>query len=786
MKIRRISIKGESFSGGHLWWTKIAIFIALLFTLQISTMLYGDEVRSCTHKQLNPSGGFICVGEAEPYQSASWRKEPPAIPEIQRGSWNLIDSLGINRYVESGKNFTVYFNNTLDSLKIYPPDYEYPLTEASYQALEKAPEWLRNDLCNVLSCINSLYQDEWANAINNANDPYIDEITFAIAHSSPQYLSSGYGSADLFQENAELIYENDQYLDYVEVVDYGTSESDKNYYSTTRYWKETVSKDTIQVEVPKEIYYWYIVHPKITDEIPAYIDPNIVESNATHNNNIADPPVGVFWRNYLFNHADAGYPVLKDMLEGCEIVWNGEQNVNPSQTHAAAVITNWINECMNFTSGYERPHQPVRILRKHIGRCGEYADLTAAASRAALIPCTSILAISHDHTWNEFWEAGWVHWEPVNNYVDNPLSYENGWGWSFGSVFEIKSDGWLSSVTGTYSEGSATITIYAFDSQGDPIDGAEILLAVLCDPYIYWDNYGLTDNEGKFCFTVGEGRHYYARVDTDIGSYPTNPNYVVSVVAYTVNGQNYTYSLSVSGTMPSLDWTSINVPEDYVDDYRLEIDFTVPSQIVSGPILMDDVSSSSQLYKKENEGIIYYFMTDEINFTWYLVDMPFECFNLLPAVQQGALTFDIPIYSNWYCIFANNRHLNNLQNVYGYAKLYYYQPVAVEEYDVAQTSLSLLQNYPNPFSASTTISFLTTKSTQLRQGFVGQAEVKIYNVKGQVLKQFSIVNNSRLPSESIEWDGKDDKGIKQNTGIYFYTLTLNGKVEYVKKMLLLR
>jgi transglutaminase-like putative cysteine protease len=73
---------------------------------------------------------------------------------------------------------------------------------------------------------------------------------------------------------------------------------------------------------------------------------------------------------------------------------------------------------MSFTSNNERPHQPVRIITKHFGRCGEYADLTAAVARLALIPCTSIISISTDHTWNEFWDENWVAWEPVNGYID--------------------------------------------------------------------------------------------------------------------------------------------------------------------------------------------------------------------------------------------------------------------------------------------------------------------------------------------------------------------------------
>ena len=757
---------------------KIIFLFTFLFIIQISVILCGEEVRSCTHKQIYPEG-FICVGEAESYQPSE-KEELPSIPEIQRENWNLIDSLEINRYIEAGKNFSIYFDSGFDTLKIYPIDYEYPLTNESYQAIEKAPKWLRNDLVNTLSHILNIYQNEWAGAINDAVDPYIDEIVFAIANSSPEYLSSGYGSPDLFQENAELIYENDLYLDYVEVVDYGTSETDENYYSTTKYWKENANGDTVQVEVPKEIYYWYIVHPKITDEIPAYIDPDIIENNTTHNNNIVDPPDGVFWRNYLFNHADDGYPVLRDMLAGCEIVWNGVQNVDSTQTHATAVITNWVKASLNFTSDYERPHQPVRIYKKHIGRCGEHADFTAAAARAALIPCTSILAISHDHTWNEFWEERWVSWEPVNNMLDTPLTYENGWGWQFASVFEIRSDGWLTPVTGTYSDETATITIYALDNQGNPIDGAEILLAVQVGTSIYVDNYDLTDNEGKFCFTVGEGRHYYARIDTDIGSYPSAPGEVVSLVDNTVNGEDYTFSLSVSGTMPSLDWISIDPPEDTINDYRLEIDFTMPSQIVSGRILMDDVDDFSQLCKREDNGIIDYFMTDELNFIWYLVDMPFECFNLLPASEQGFVNFDIPADYDWYCIFANNRRLNNLQNVCGSAKLYSYEPTGVEEQEVEQTSFSLLQNYPNPFSASTMFSFFTTKNTK-------DTKITIYNIKGQKVKQFEIhPDYNREKINEVVWNGKDNNGRTVSSGIYFYQLKVGNKVTDSKKCLLLR
>ncbi|MDP8241518.1 MAG: T9SS type A sorting domain-containing protein [Candidatus Celaenobacter antarcticus] len=757
---------------------KIKLILVSLLMIGISSFLFGED-RGCTQKDVQPEGGFTCVGEATIY-------EPPAMSEnelveISRdGTWTLIDSLELSHYVEAGQGYNVYYDDETESLKQYAVYTQYDLTDESEQAIAKSPKWVRNDLYMVLSHVSELYQNEWASAINNAEDPYIDEIAFSVAHLSPQYLSANsagdlYGSAEMLEENAELIYSNAQYLDYVEVVDYGTSATDENYYSTTRYKKVDARGDTVEVEVPKDIYYWYIVDPKITDEIPAYINPSIVESNSTHTNNFADPPIGVFWRDYLFNQADTGYPILRDSLAGCNIVWDGTQNVNATMTHAAAIITRWINETMEFTSNSERPHQPARIYKKHIGRCGEHADITAATARAALIPCTSILAISGDHTWNEFWEEGWVHWEPVNNSLNNPLVYENGWGWSFGSVFEMRSDGWLSSVTDTYSDGSATITIYVLDNHGNPIDGGEVLLAVASGASIYLDNYGITDNEGKYTFVVGEGKHYFARVDTDIGSYPASSNQVTSLMDNAVNGQDYSYNLNVSGTMPSLNYVSTDVPEDTEDDYRLEVFFTVPTQIVTGVSLFDDLDNAG-MHKYEDDGSIDHVMIAGSDLIWYLINEQFNAFNVYAGADQGNAIFNIPVGNDWYSCFSNMLHLNNYQYVEGMARLYYYN-TAVDEPSSDESAEILLTNSPNPFRESTTISFAGTTNV------LEPSQIDIYNIKGQVVRSLEFTASD--VGLTTVWDGMDEERKKVSPGIYFYRIHADNKIVF-RKMIVIK
>ncbi len=93
-------------------------------------------------------------------------------------------------------------------------------------------------------------------------------------------------------------------------------------------------------------------------------------------------------------------------------------------------------------------------------------------------------------------------------------------------------------------------------------------------------------------------------------------------------------------------------------------------------------------------------------------------------------------------------------------------------------TFALYQNYPNPMRpdkiGTTTISFSIPKDAK-------NSEMKIYNIKGQLVKKFSIANNQ----SAIEWDGKDSNGNKLSNGIYLYKLDCGGK-SITKKIVLLR
>lgn len=103
-------------------------------------------------------------------------------------------------------------------------------------------------------------------------------------------------------------------------------------------------------------------------------------------------------------------------------------------------------------------------------------------------------------------------------------------------------------------------------------------------------------------------------------------------------------------------------------------------------------------------------------------------------------------------------------------------PVSINEETIPPIDVQLY-NYPNPFNPTTTISFSITEE--------GIVELNVYNIKGQKIK--SLLNNHISAGEhSIVWNGKDTSGKKVGSGIYLYKLNVNGKIEAVKKCLLLK
>ena len=301
------------------------------------------------------------------------------------------------------------------------------LTDLAIEAIELAPDWLQDDLAIALNEHGTTDQDDLAQLIVDEEDLYlIDEIAFAIAHTSPEVLSYGSFYPELLTLNAELIYAYDPLLDFVQIEDVGEPGVDADYYTTTTYRVEDESGNVVEKTVDRDIYYWYVVHPRLEDEWPLFVD-------GWASGNASSPENGWFWREFLWDAAAEECPedktcyLLQDYFEDIDVVWKSKAETR-TDNGAIGEIIQFVWDTIDFGAGDERPVQPVRIYTVERGNCGEHADLTSAAARTALIPCRNVGARSNDHTWDEFWDDRWIAWEPIGTHVDYFGYYKGGVG----------------------------------------------------------------------------------------------------------------------------------------------------------------------------------------------------------------------------------------------------------------------------------------------------------------------------------------------------------------------
>ena len=106
-----------------------------------------------------------------------------------------------------------------------------------------------------------------------------------------------------------------------------------------------------------------------------------------------------------------------------------------------------------------------------------------------------------------------------------------------------------------------------------------------------------------------------------------------------------------------------------------------------------------------------------------------------------------------------------------------YQPVNVEEYVLPDFVYSSMLNYPNPFNPTTTIEFSIQNDSKV--------EITIHNIKGQTIKTLT-QNEFTKGSHKLIWNGDNESKIPVSSGVYFYKLKVNDKIESMKKCLLLK
>jgi len=447
-----------------------------------------------------------------------------------------------------------------------------PHTALGEQAIALAPAWLRHDLGLALRKQAAARADELAALLTDAEDPRtIDEIAFSIAHTSPEVLANEGFYPELLALNAQLIYEHDAALDYVELVDTGTPGTDDDFWTTAKYTYRQKGGDLVERTVDRDIYYWFVVHPKMEDESPWFIAPWQACNDSSTLECSATPDEGWFWREFLWDaasddcEADWPCPTLDAWLPGVEYVWDGKVGSNAEGAVREIVDfmryqpvegENWLD----FNSGSERSIQPNRIYGLGQGRCGEWADMTTALARTALIPNANASPASWDHTWNSFFDGmNWIEWEPVNDAIDADYS---GWLPSFansGSFYIARGDGLVLLQTPDYRDDIFTMEIEVLDSAGVPVPGASVSVWSPIPDSDNWSYAGEApaDADGVATFPLVAMASYAIRIETPIGTVPPEENSITyaseNVPVGETDVQTYNLAAALPAPLPATD-----------------------------------------------------------------------------------------------------------------------------------------------------------------------------------------------------------------------------------------
>ena len=383
-----------------------------------------------------------------------------------------------NIEIKPGDDFSLQFNAGEFQFKpLRDTTVPNELSEQTIRAIAKSPQWLHYDLIRQFQTLE--YTQDYTDLLLNADKKMTDELAFCIAHSPLGDIPP----ADILLDNVQWLYYIDSYIDYADIID--IQDENGNYYSTITY--QILDGSELKTTIlPSYIYYWGVVHPRISGE-------NV------------EPIYQTFWREFLLFHNDREYPLLEELIQDISVLWDNKAYDQPSQRIWTECITNhptaieamsyWIGKTVPYLAIGDRPIQPNYIAHQHNGYCGELQTLAIAAQRALLIPSRGVNNIGEDHVWREFYHEGWHQsdnwWADGGGCIDRPWVYTDGWGKDMSAVFTEYGDGTIEDVTNRYlhSDESITVNFSVYDAFLKPYDNARITVLVEGLKDITWYQY---------------------------------------------------------------------------------------------------------------------------------------------------------------------------------------------------------------------------------------------------------------------------------------------------------
>lgn len=439
-------------------------------------------------------------------------------------------------FIDNNHDMIISYDNEKDSISFgesYDPYYD--LGPQIRKAVDRAPQWMNDTLVWSFINIYSQYRMKYAEILLNESIDYryMDEIAFTLAYMPSTFMNYMRVEGKYLWENAHMMYTVSDDVSYATISDYNRSDGQ---HSTITYRTPTGN-----VTVPEEIYYWYVVMPKIGHDNLEYMDPDTRDFAFSYEG-------GEFWRTWLYYNNDTGYPLLKDYLANETNLWNGTRDLD--NNGAIGALTRWEMKSVVFDMPPVRKINPIYVYKNHMGMCGENAYILAAAAKIALVPTVMTMTWEGGHSWNDFWEMGWHQWEAYSGQIDNP-SFEGPYG-GISAFFSTNPDFSQFSLNRYYTS-TSNLTVKVTDQEGIPVDG--VMVKLHSYPAQNVDGSlnliaNLTDVNGETTFEIGTGFSYYVNYRAPIGGPPDQNAPAIFACTTSTPGADHVFNLTLPGKMP--------------------------------------------------------------------------------------------------------------------------------------------------------------------------------------------------------------------------------------------
>lgn len=258
---------------------------------------------------------------------------------------------------------------------------------------------------------------------------------------------------------------------------------------------------------------------------------------------------------------------------------------------------------------------------------------------------------------------------------------------------------------------------------------------------------------------VPDGVKWADMVDANTGYYITGSITTAKIAKTTNGGTNWVEQLNVPSTTPNLTMIKmINASSGWVCGFTGLLWKTTDGNAwttVTTPA--NNNYTSTDWYDMNNgyigggSGLVY--RTTNGGNTWEFHNTGGSTVNIFKAVHPDTV---------W------------TGELFGFIHKYQRGTVGVSSWsNEIPSDYILKQNYPNPFNPSTTIEFAIPKD--------GNVTLNIYNIRGQLVEKLLNNQNFNAGTLKIHFDGSNF-----SSGVYFYSLNVDGKRIGTNKMILVK